>query len=155
VTPVQRLRIAVSSQGGCQVVDVGGEVDMSTCAQLSAALERGREPGVPLVADLADVEFFDASGLRVLLAANDGGPRWGSPLRVVPSRAVYRVIEVAGARHLLAVFPNRLRALEGGPDRSEPSGERGSGRLAPAERRARGQRHGVAPVRPGGESGGA
>lgn len=121
MTPVQRLQIAVSSQGGCQVVDVAGEVDMSTCAQLSAALERGRQPGVPLVADLADVEFFDASGLRALLAANNGGPRWGSPLRVVPSRAVDLVIEVAGARHLLAVFPNRLRALEGGSAAAKPS----------------------------------
>ncbi|HZU56851.1 MAG TPA: STAS domain-containing protein [Actinocrinis sp.] len=118
---MQRLQIAVSSQGGCQVVDVAGEVDMSTCAQLAAALERGREPGVPLVADLADVEFFDASGLRALLAANDGGPRWGSPLRVVPSRAVDLVIEVSGAWHLLAVFPDRRRALEGGPAVRRPS----------------------------------
>lgn len=117
---MQRLRIAVSSQGGCQVVDVSGEVDMSTCAQLAAALDRGREPGVPLVVDLADVGFFDASGLRALLAANDGSRKRGAPLRVVPSRAVDLVIEVAGVRHLLAVFPDRRRALEGGPAVSRP-----------------------------------
>jgi anti-sigma B factor antagonist len=121
VTPVQRLQIAVSSQSGCQVVDVCGDVDMSTCAQLAAALERGRRPGVPLVADLSDVEFFDASGLWALLAANDASPEWGAPLRVVPSRAVELVIEVAGARDLLAVFPDRRRALEGGPAVNRPS----------------------------------
>lgn len=118
---MQQLEIAVSSQGGCRVVDVSGEVDMSTCAQLAAALDRGREPGVPLVADLTDVAFFDASGLRALLAANNRSPKWGAPLRVVPSRAVDLVIEVAGARHLLAVFPDRRRALEGEPAVSRPS----------------------------------
>jgi stage II sporulation protein AA (anti-sigma F factor antagonist) len=118
---MQRLQIAVSTQGGCHVVDVAGQVDMSTCAELAAALDLGRESGVPLIADLSDVEFFDASGLRALLAANDGGRKYGAPLRVVPSRAVDLVIEVAGARHTLAIFPDRRRALEGGPAMTGPS----------------------------------
>ena len=118
---MQRLEVAVSTQGGCRVVDVAGDVDLATCEQLATALERGREPGMPLIADLADVEFFDASGLHVLLAADDSSPTWGAPLRVVPSIAVSLVIRVARAHYTLAVFPDRLRALEGGPAMTGPS----------------------------------
>lgn len=118
---MRRLEIAVSTQGGCRIVDVAGEVDLATCRQLAAALERGREPGVPLVADLADVTFFDASGLHALLAAHDSSARWGAPLRVVPSGAVGLVIRVAHAHYTLAVFPDRHRALDGGASMAGPS----------------------------------
>ena len=117
---MQRLEIAVSTQGGCRIVEVAGEVDLATCRQLAAALDRGREPGVPLIADLSDVTFFDASGLHALLAAHDRSAKYGAPLRVVPSGAVGLVIHVARAHYTLAVFPDRRRALEGGAAMTGP-----------------------------------
>jgi len=108
-----RLEISVTAQDGCHVLHVVGELDMRTAPQLDAALEEGRAPGTPLVLDLARVRFIDSYGLRSLLLANaDAGP-WGSPLRIVASRAVDRTIKLTEADRVLDVYPDEEHALAG------------------------------------------
>ena len=115
---MRRLDITVTTQAGCRVVDVAGDVDLITTGQLDQALTRSRIPGRPLVADLLDVGFCDAGGLRALLAANQRGPRWAAPLRIVPSDPVRLVIDLARASEILALFPDRDHALTAGPPRA-------------------------------------
>jgi len=82
-----------------------------TCAQLGAALEDSRVPASMLIADLARVGFFDAAGLSALLVANTRCAQFAARLGVVPSRAVDQVIELAGARAVLSVYPDVRRAV--------------------------------------------
>jgi anti-sigma B factor antagonist len=74
-----------------------GELDIATAPRLEQALADGREPGQRVVLDLAELEFMDSTGLRVIVraveAARDGG--WELRLRPGP-RAVHRVFEIAG-----------------------------------------------------------
>lgn len=109
------LEISVTARGDCRVVRVVGDLDMRTAPKLDAALEHSREPGTPLVLDLARVWFLDSYGLRTLLLANaDAGP-WGAPLRIVASPSVARTIELAGADQVLDVYPDQEHALAGPP----------------------------------------
>ncbi|ARI51646.1 MULTISPECIES: STAS domain-containing protein [Streptomyces] len=48
---------------GTSVLTAVGEIDMSNCLSLAAALDDA--PG-PLVLDLSDVEYLDSAGLSVL-----------------------------------------------------------------------------------------
>jgi len=67
---MQTLQVTVTIRHDCPVVGVAGEVDMTTVAQLRAAIDRGMVPNEPLVLDLTRVAFLDASGLRTLLGAS-------------------------------------------------------------------------------------
>lgn len=107
---MQQLEITVTAQGGCRVVQIAGEIDLATAPQLDAAVNRGGAPGIPLVLDLAAVRFLDASGLRSLLIATRAA-HYSAPLRIVTSPAVGRVVNLAGAQQILALFPDRRLAL--------------------------------------------
>lgn len=108
---MQQLKVTIGSDGGCRVVEVSGEIDLSTCAQLSAGLDLGRVSATPLVAELRQVRFCDAAGLRTLLIAERRCAACGSALRIVPSEVVARLIELAGLRPSLTVYRDRRHAL--------------------------------------------
>jgi anti-sigma B factor antagonist len=61
---------AISLEDGCTVVAVRGELDLATAPTLEeyllGALQRG---GRRVVLDLEHLEFMDAAGLRVIVAA--------------------------------------------------------------------------------------
>jgi anti-anti-sigma factor len=115
------LEITVTAQGGCPVVRVAGELDLSTAETLDAAVQRARVPGSALVLDLTGVDFMDSHGLRSLLLANaDAGP-WSAPLRIVPSVIVDHTIRLAAADRVLSLYPDRDQALAGPPDRPVPA----------------------------------
>lgn len=82
------------------VVQVGGEVDLCTAGALEATLaEHVRAcPGV-LRVDLAEVRFFGAAGLRVLVRAHRSAEAAGVHLVVDPgrSRAAVRALELLDA----------------------------------------------------------
>jgi anti-anti-sigma factor len=83
------------------VVTVCGEIDLETCAELSAALatlDGSREVSL----DLGDVSYIDSTGLRVLLTARDAAEKAGGSLRIsTSSNIVARLIEITGANELL------------------------------------------------------
>jgi anti-anti-sigma factor len=83
------------------VVTVCGEIDLETCAELSAALAT-LDGSRNVSLDLGDVSYIDSTGLRVLLTARDAAERAGGSLRIATSsNIVARLIEITGANELL------------------------------------------------------
>jgi anti-anti-sigma factor len=83
--------------GGLVTLRPTGELDIATAARLEGALLDGRERGDRVVLDLADLEFIDSTGLRVIVRGVEAARRDGWHLRLRPGRpAVQRVFEIAG-----------------------------------------------------------
>jgi anti-sigma B factor antagonist len=97
-------------QGGT-VVRVRGEVDMATCAELQAALDRAGR-GEPVIVDLTDCAFLDSSAIRVLLMSSaKAESTGGSASLVVPDARIRRVLEIAGLDTRLPIHPNLEAAV--------------------------------------------
>jgi anti-anti-sigma factor len=106
-------RIVVESTAACWVVHVRGEIDIATSPELQDVLERTIDASdLPVIADLSAVEFMDASGLHVLIAAvrRAGGGRFAV---AAPSPAVRRLLEITGLR--LPARPARVSGAGPGP----------------------------------------
>ncbi|MGV9787976.1 anti-sigma factor antagonist [Streptomyces sp. NPDC003435] len=90
--PTRHLR--VHEDRGYTVLELRGEIDIASAAEISPLLDRltGREHA-RVVMDLRPVEFFDCSGLRLV------------------NRARRRVLERGGRLQLVCVHPLTLRVL--------------------------------------------
>jgi anti-sigma B factor antagonist len=82
----EALTIRVRHQHGHVLVTVAGEVDISTVGELRKCLAGLAAAGVPLIADLDQVTFIDATGLGALVGAARRAAAHGSSLHVVCSR---------------------------------------------------------------------
>jgi anti-sigma B factor antagonist len=72
------------TQGTWTVVNVRGELDLSTSAALRAALDAGLGEGTPRIAvDLTDVSFMDSSSLGILVSCLKEADDRGGELRLV------------------------------------------------------------------------
>jgi anti-sigma B factor antagonist len=90
---------------GVLVVEVCGEVDMTTAPSLEGFLEQtvAAAPTRAVIVDLSDVSFIGSHGLSVLLALREGGSVDGATLflaGLTANRRVSRVLEVAGVAAL-------------------------------------------------------
>lgn len=99
----RELVVHLSHLDGTGVLDVRGEIDKDTAPALRDAVRRLQALRVPVVLDLREVTFMDASGLRVLteasLASADGQPA----IRVQnPSNHVRWLLEIAALDHLIS-----------------------------------------------------
>jgi anti-anti-sigma factor len=98
----------VHEPDGATVLFVGGEVDLTTAAQLGDALTTGcslADDG--LVVDVSGLAFLDVAGLRELFLAHQfllGQGRTGISVRRA-SGAVRRLFELTGCTSLLADSP--------------------------------------------------
>jgi anti-sigma B factor antagonist len=83
--------------GGVLTLRPAGELDIATAPRLERVLTQEREPGDRVVLDLADLEFIDSTGLRVIVQAVEASRRagWELTLRQGPP-AVRRVFEISG-----------------------------------------------------------
>ena len=91
---------SVPHDAGRTIVRVRGELDLSTCAVLQAALDE-TPTGETIIVDLADCTFLDSSAIRVVLnGARDAADAGGAFSLVVTDPGVLRVLEIAnvGAR---------------------------------------------------------
>lgn len=80
------------------VVRCAGELDFSVAGELRAELEAAYAPGIALlVIDMSELTFIDSSGLQCLLEAHVWCESHGARLEVARSRAVQRVLDIAGA----------------------------------------------------------
>lgn len=80
--------------GGVRIV-VGGEVDLTTGHQLERTLMRAEDRADAITLDLGGVEFFDSTGLQILLDADVRARSNGHRLVVIPgSGEAARVIEL-------------------------------------------------------------
>lgn len=91
------LTIRARREPGCVVVTIAGEVDIATVARLRARLSALTAPGIPLVADLDQVSFIDATGLGALAGAAREAATQGVSMYVVCGRAqTRRLFRVTG-----------------------------------------------------------
>jgi len=91
------LTIRSRREPGCVIVTVAGEVDIATVARLRARLSAVAAPGIPLVADLDQVSFIDATGLGALAGAARDAAAQGISMYVVCARAqTRRLFRVTG-----------------------------------------------------------
>jgi anti-sigma B factor antagonist len=106
------MTIRARREPGYVVVTVAGEVDIATVARLRERLSALAVSGVPLVADLDQVSFIDATGLGALARAARDAAAQGVSLYVVcdrpQTRRLFRVTgldrEIPLARDLAEVI---------------------------------------------------
>lgn len=104
-------------EGGIRLLEVNGELDLSTAAQLEGPLEEAIDSSKSAVLiDLSDCTFIDSTGIalvvrawqRVDAAAGNGGE--GGLVLCCQNEQVRRVLEVTGLEHSLRVFATRDEA---------------------------------------------
>ena len=130
----EMLAVQVRLQPGYAVIAVAGEIDIATAPQLGQHLAALAGSGRPVIADLDQVSFIDAAGLRVLAAAARQAAGSGGSLHVVSARyQVRRVFALTGldrqiplARTLTGVLAGLPAGRETGPSpglaRENPAG---------------------------------
>ena len=97
----QDLIVTSRVTGKSALIDVSGEVDVSTCALLEEALSAAQACDL-IEVDLASVTFIGSSGLACLLEAHAQAADRSAVVRIVgTSPPVDRLLEVTGADRLL------------------------------------------------------
>ena len=98
------LSVDTASNDGTIVVAVRGELDIASAPRFKLTLETAESGDVRLViVDLAELQFIDSTGLRVLLDAKRRASAAGGDLRIVNARGeVRRLLEIAGVLELLS-----------------------------------------------------
>jgi stage II sporulation protein AA (anti-sigma F factor antagonist) len=92
----------VRTDGVLNVVEVSGDVDMAVADQLTEALDP-LVTASEVVLDLSAVAFFDSMGLRVVVQAKQQAEQAGNAFTLIPSKAVSRVLELAGLSKLFTI----------------------------------------------------
>jgi anti-anti-sigma factor len=79
------------------LVSARGDIDLSTLAKATAALDDARAGATTLLLDLREVGFMDTSGLRLVIEERQRAASNGYRFAVVPGpRKVHRLFEIAG-----------------------------------------------------------
>ncbi len=93
-----RLEREVSGDGSSVRVRLGGEVDLSSAHHVQDALSSALDQRCTrLIVDLADVEFMDSSGLRVLVVTRNALDERGADMVIVGANDdLRRVFELSG-----------------------------------------------------------
>ncbi len=122
--PDNTLTIRVRHQPKYVLVTVAGEIDIATVARLRERLWALAASGRPLVADLEQVSFIDASGLGALAVAARLAAEHGASLHVVCARRkIRRLFGLTELDHpipLARTLAEALQILEASPEWSPP-----------------------------------
>jgi len=144
------LAVQVRLQPGYAVITVAGEVDIATAPQLGHHLAALAGSGRPVIADLDQVSFIGAAGLRMLAAAARQAAGSGGSLHVVSARyQVRRAFALTGLDRQIPLARTLAGALAGLPAGLAPKNPAGGSRPQ-AGLPARGQGR---PARPRHETG--
>jgi anti-anti-sigma factor len=102
-----------SFTAGVLLVEVSGEVDMSTSPRLAEVIGTASDATERVVVDLSDVTFLDSSGLNALVRGQRQLTARGIALRLVSpaSQVVRRVFEIAHLTESLRVVESVDEAL--------------------------------------------
>ena len=118
------MTIRTRREPGCVIVTVAGETDIVTASRLRDRLIALAAGGRPLVADLDQVSFIDATGLGALAGAARRAADRGVSLHVVcdqpQTRRLFRVTGLDRQIPLARNVAEALRALGAGRD-TQPS----------------------------------
>jgi anti-anti-sigma factor len=97
VTPSSYLSMEVRRDGDAAVVTARGDIDLSTLAKATAALDEARAGAASVILDLREVRFMDTSGLRLVIEEQQRAASIGYRFAVRRgSRRVQRLFEIAG-----------------------------------------------------------
>ena len=103
------LRMTVEAVEQARLVRVAGELDASTAGALRRRVRAARSAGSTLLLDLAEVDFIDSTGLRVLLDASRAAANTGWPFFIVrPSTTVERLITLTDTASALPIVERRV-----------------------------------------------
>jgi anti-sigma B factor antagonist len=91
------LNVDLRRIGDVSIVEVHGEIDLTTFAEVETALGAARDGARSVVLDLRPVEFMDTSGLRLVIQEQHRADAGGYRFAVVRgSHIVQRLFEIAG-----------------------------------------------------------
>ncbi|MEV5313284.1 anti-sigma B factor antagonist [Streptomyces glaucescens] len=111
--PLSRY-VRVLQDRGHTVLEFRGEIDIVAAEEIAPHLDDATASPAPrIVIDLGPVEFFDASGLRLLYRARSRVLSRGGRLSLVCAHPqTLRVLRTAGLLRLLPAQPTRDAALD-------------------------------------------
>jgi anti-sigma B factor antagonist len=96
------------------VLEVAGELDLSTAGRLHEELLKSLADEADLLVDLTQVSFIDSSGIATLVGAfrslNGNG---GMSVLIASGSQVARVFELARMGEVLPIFTDRPTAVSG------------------------------------------
>ena len=118
--PDNLLAIRVRHKPKYVLVTVAGEIDIATVARLRERLRALAARGRPLVADLEQVSFMDASALGALAGVARLAAEHGASLQVVCARQqirrLFRLTRLDGTIPLARTMAEALQILEANPE---------------------------------------
>ena len=91
------------------MITIVGELDVATAPSLADVLNQA-PASAPIILDLAGVTFMDCTGLHPILNAHRDAAARGTPLLLVPTTAITRLLRLTGTQHILTT-PNVPDAL--------------------------------------------
>jgi anti-anti-sigma factor len=100
----RRFGVRSERAGADERVQLLGELDLSVIGRVDREMQRAEAgDATRIVLDLGELEFLDASGIRLLLQLNARSKSNGGRLRITRARSpqVQRVIELTGAAQVL------------------------------------------------------
>jgi anti-sigma B factor antagonist len=118
VGPAPFQAAASELEGGIRLLEVHGELDLSTALQLEGPLEEAvADEGAAVLIDLSRCDFIDSTGIALLVrawqrvdtSAGNGGK--GGLVLCCQNEQVRRVLEVTGLEHSLRVYETREDAV--------------------------------------------
>ncbi len=107
------LQLEKRSEGAWTVLDVGGEVDLSTAPALRQEVDSLIEDGVrDLIVDLERVSFMDSSGLGVLVAGHKRMSEVGGRVALVSREGpTMKILTITGLDRVFSIHPSVADAV--------------------------------------------
>ena len=101
--------VSTASLNGHAVIQVSGELDMTTAPQLEEALV-AHNGNRPVVVDLTALTFIDSHGLHVLLQKRPTGPP--AALIVTPNSNIAKVFDIVAASKIVLLCSDLDAAIQ-------------------------------------------
>jgi anti-sigma B factor antagonist len=96
--------LSTREDGGHLIVTLRGELDAVDAASVAAALTAVAARNPRIIIDLAELEFIDCSGLRVLARAREQARQCGGDLLLAaPRRQVSRILALTGLAGVFSI----------------------------------------------------
>ncbi len=108
------LNARVREMGGIPVVELEGEIDLSTSPVFKETVYGVIESGnKDVIIDLNELEFMDSTGLGVLVAALKKTSYQGGSIRLICNkRNILKVFTITGLDKVFSIYDNLQRCLQ-------------------------------------------
>ncbi|MDY6796192.1 MAG: STAS domain-containing protein [Actinomycetota bacterium] len=108
------LRTRVKEAGGVPLIELEGEIDLSTSPTFKDKIYEVIESGnKDIIVDLSSLVFMDSTGLGVLVAALKKTRMQGGSIRLICSRkSVLKVFNITGLDKVFTIYDNLQRCLD-------------------------------------------